>query len=469
MRRATALAFALALGACGGKQGTITVNVLIPAGDDPFTDAAKVHIALGSPAVFETTVPVSGGHWSAQLQFKPPNGMVVDGAVLIEALDGGGHVIARGQSPVLGFQPVDYSLAVWVGRVGRMGVAPAALAKGRAKMGIAAIPRVGAVFAGGIADGAPVALADIYDAYYHEVVSGTPLAKGRQGAIAVGYERADQSNGAALLVGGSDGTTANEEVTLFDPQPGTAGVWSALGTSTDGSLGRIDPTAAALSDGSLLVSGGREGKGAPLASAVLVVLPPHFGYSATKSPMTVARVGHTATEIALPSGGDGMLVFGGNAGGAAAEVYTAATGSFMVQDLGVPTRTGHTATRLADGRVLIAGGGDGKSRALASGFVVGASYAVEKHDTLLSTARSGHTATLIGGELLLCGGTDADGKALASCDVLDAATLALTRTIPLAAARTGGVAVLLDTGNVLLAGGVGSDGTPVTTLELYTP
>ena len=469
-RTAAILALAAGLAACGGKQGTITVTVLVPTGADPFDGAASVHMALGSPVVFEITVPVNQGHFDAQIQFKPPNGMVVDGPLIIEALDASGKIIARGQSPVLGFQPTDYQVSVWVGPVGRFGGSPAALTVGRARMAVAAIPRVGAFMAGGAVGGTPSTLVDIYDAYYHQVVSGTPLAAGRMGAVAIGFDRTDQSNGAALLVGGGD-TKASEELTLFDPQPGSTGVWSAL--ATDPSLARFDPTAAALSDGSVLVSGGRGNDGKPLASAVLLVLPPSVSVTPlTKTPMTTARAGHTATAITLPSsGGDGLFLFGGNSDGAAAEIFTAATNSFKVQDLGpaLPTRIGHTATKLADGRVLIAGGSDQTARPLATGFILDTDLTVEKTPVILQTARSGHTATLSGGELLLCGGSDANGVALANCDVLDGKTLAPTRTIPLAAARTKGVAVILDTGNLLLAGGTGSDGTAVTTLELYTP
>ena len=43
------------------------------------------------------------------------------------------------------------------------------------------------------------------------------------------------------------------------------------------------------------------------------------------------------------------------------------------------------------------------------------------------------------------------------------------RSLALASARTGLRAVTLGTSDVLLAGGTGTDGTPSTALELYTP
>src|SRR5436190_23571104 len=74
-------------------------------------------------------------------------------------------------------------------------------------------------------------------------------------------------------------------------------------------------------------------------------------------PMALPRKGHTATVLA-----DGrVLIVGGQDGSgvlSAAEIYDPVTQSFQLAGSLAAARYGHTATLLADGRVLIAGGAD---------------------------------------------------------------------------------------------------------------
>lgn len=73
--------------------------------------------------------------------------------------------------------------------------------------------------------------------------------------------------------------------------------------------------------------------------------------------MNVSRTsGHTATL--LPDGT--VLIAGGATGNGAtytAEIYNPATKSFTPTGSLAESRSGHTATALADGRVLLLGGG----------------------------------------------------------------------------------------------------------------
>jgi hypothetical protein len=96
--------------------------------------------------------------------------------------------------------------------------------------------------------------------------------------------------------------------------------------------------------------------------------------------MTTARGGQTATLLSdgrvLIAGGSNLrLIAGGSdspgdslAGGnlASAELYDPKTGTFSPTGSMTTARSGHTATLLSDGRVLMAGGSDSSFQPLSS-------------------------------------------------------------------------------------------------------
>ena len=136
------------------------------------------------------------------------------------------------------------------------------------------------------------------------------------------------------------------------------------------------------------------------------------------------------------------------------------TGSLATQ------HTQHTATLLSNGKVLVAGGLDKRTRVLASAELYDLASGTWTATDNLATARFNHTATLLpDGKVLVAGGEDVSFIALASAELYDPATGTWTATDNLATARFGHTATLLPNGKVLVAGGADS----FTSAELYDP
>ncbi len=128
------------------------------------------------------------------------------------------------------------------------------------------------------------------------------------------------------------------------------------------------------------------------------------------------------------------------------------------------TPTGQTATRLADGRVLLLGG-EGQNGVTGAASIVdprtGQSISLP---TSLTIPRADHTATVLpDGSVLVIGGRTKDGMAPIP-EVFDPATQTF-RTAPMTGSgfRFGHTATLLTDGRVLVVGGSSIDGKPQAT------
>lgn len=133
-------------------------------------------------------------------------------------------------------------------------------------------------------------------------------------------------------------------------------------------------------------------------------------------------------------------------------------------------RAAHTATALADGQVLIAGGGTDAMQAAASAELFDPANGRFAELPPMLTLRHSHTATrLPNGTVLIAGGYTTGSAYSASAELYDPATKTFSATGSMHTARAGQVAVLLGNGKVLVAGGVGTGWTFLSSAELYDP
>jgi hypothetical protein len=187
------------------------------------------------------------------------------------------------------------------------------------------------------------------------------------------------------------------------------------------------------------------------------------------SNMTAPRSGHTATL--LPNGQ--VLIAGGMERNGvlfnSAELYDPTTGRFTAAARSMNTqRVGHSATLLPSGRVLIAGGWS-REGVLASAELYEPRTGVFTSTGAMSSARGDFTATLLSnGKVLIAGGAGEGDRAVATAEVFDPDSGTFTATGKMDNVRTMHTAVLLPDGKVLVAGG-GDYQHPLASAELYDP
>ena len=210
----------------------------------------------------------------------------------------------------------------------------------------------------------------------------------------------------------------------------------------------------------------------PTKSAVATVTLVASGFTATGA-MVNGRSAHTATLLkngkVLIAGGNNCFFsyyyYSCSGDLAASELYDPSTGTFTATGNMTARRSFHTATLLADGRVLIAGGTSGSGT---SAELYDPTSGTFTTTGTMTVARRQHTATLLpNGKVLLAGGTSVSGT-LASAELYDPAAGTFSTTGAMGSPRYGHTATLLSTGKVLVAGGYSGSST-LATAELYDP
>lgn len=247
---------------------------------------------------------------------------------------------------------------------------------------------------------------------------------------------------------------------------------SALGTYSDNTQGDITLAATwTSSDNAAVTISNAEGSrglasGLGPSARVIAVSAAFSGISGSASLTATApgwrnvgilqspREGHSATLLA-----SGKVLIAGGRGASglpvmASEIFDPATGQSTYTTGRLNRgRYGHTATLLPDGRVMLVGSSDGSFQEApelydpASGMWTLAS--------MPGSNRTGHAATLLAnGKLLITGGTSASARCIASTELYDPATGQWANTGNLIRGRCLPSATLLENGKVLVFGGM---------------
>jgi N-acetylneuraminic acid mutarotase len=291
-------------------------------------------------------------------------------------------------------------------------------------------------------------------------------------------------DGKVLVAGGvadSQEHTVLASAELYDPMTDK---WSATGSMT---TPRSWHTATLLRNGKVLVAGGYcPGPTTPQclsavpagawdpdgAVATAELYDPGTQKWTATGRMITARANHTATLLA-----DGKVLVAGAEHGmpdailASSESYDPNTGKWTATGDMITARTQQMATLLPDGMVLIAGGA-GPVSPTAHGELTSAELYDPRSGKWTATgsmasARSNDPlTTLADGTVLKTGGVGPGDLMLASCELYDPSTGTWSPTGSLAAARGQLTATLLADGRVLVAAGFD---VPVASAEVYDP
>lgn len=259
-------------------------------------------------------------------------------------------------------------------------------------------------------------------------------------------------DGRILVAGGVDGTGSPlASAEIYNP---IARTWSAaapMGTM------RTRHTATLLKTGQVLVIGGFDGIAA--LSTCELYNPETNSWSATNAPLAVARYRHSATFRP----GDGTVVVAGGFNETqgplkATEIYDPETKSFSAGGNLTTQRYDHSAVLLPNGSILAAGGVStalGAVTKTAETFL-GSSWSPAND---MVNAHAGATATLRpNGSVYVVGGyVNAAGDSTAEVDVYDGANWTSPAAGDLPFPRKHHAAGLLPDGTLIVAGGFGSN------------
>ena len=297
---------------------------------------------------------------------------------------------------------------------------------------------------GGVSTGSnhfvPTDSAELYDPE-----TGTWIVTDKLKMPRYGHTATLLANGKVLVAGGLGSSGGLNSAELYNPDTGK---WSDTGNLT---TFRYLHTSTRLQSGKVLLVG-------PWNGAELYD-PDTRVWSGIGGPMK-DRYAHTATLLedgsVLISGGEEADVFDNITVFDSAELYNPATGNWSATGKLKKVRSGHTATRLSNGTVLVAGGSYDSALSAELYDPVSGQWVMTGELNLISHPQ---TSTLL-----------SNGNVLLTSDeyseLYDPATETWSNTAYLNTTRGSYTATLLQNGKVLVAGGTGKRGY-LSSAELY--
>jgi N-acetylneuraminic acid mutarotase len=217
------------------------------------------------------------------------------------------------------------------------------------------LPNGKVLVAGGFEFFIRLASAELYDPVTNSWSSAGAMATARYSASAVLL-----GSGKVLVAGGSGSSGVLPSAELYDAVTNS---WSSAGNLATGCY---DFTTTLLGNGNVLAAGGLDKSSTTLSSAELY--DPSLNSWSSAGNMAAARSSHTATLLA----GGKVLVTGGSANSASlsvlssAELYDPSNGSWSSAGNMAVGVAFQTATLLAAGTVLVAGGQDGSGASVSA-------------------------------------------------------------------------------------------------------
>jgi N-acetylneuraminic acid mutarotase len=265
-------------------------------------------------------------------------------------------------------------------------------------------------------------------------------------------------DGRVLYLGGDINGAASAKAWIWDSN---VQVWTQTASLN---AARSMPSATVLNNGMVLVAGGLPLNGNQVVQALISaeLFNPSTNQFTLTGSMNIGRAGHSATL--LPN--NSVLVAGGESQNSSptylnsGEVYNPATGNWTAAaNTMAIARFGHSANLLNDGQVLIAGTivqSCGAVPCTTTELYDPASNSFSASGAL-NTARYNHSAVrLLDGRVMVAGGIGSGNSALTSSETYDAKTGTWTTRASLSVARANQAAVVVEDGRVFVAGGSSS-------------
>ena len=458
MRAAALLA---TLAACSSASATLEPVIDTPADPAspgyPWTDLTSVTIEVahaGSATNLATKSFARG-----QAPELPDVPFADDLVVHLSGLRGQGEV-AYGRSCAVSARPDTALLSphLYFARIARWAAGASPSSPGRTGGAAYTAPDGSAVILGGDGETALDRFVT-FDGRFEPIGAATAA---RKGAVVAAL-----ADGSAFVIGGTDaaGPVAFFELVALPPAA------TPVQRLDDSRARLVDPAAATLVDGTVVVIGGRAPKPDGSLEATGKTWIFRVGDADAPAPpqllaavLATPRGQHTATRLGDEVGADVLVVGGLDATGqpvATAELYEPLAEAYAdFHPAMVQPRYDHRAARLPDGSILIVGGRSRGGATEASielyqprvgQFVTAATLPANAGVTEMTLT------PLPDGRVLIAGGRDANGVAVATTNIarLDPidGKVDLQQTDPLGAPRAGHEAALLCDGTILVVGG----------------